>query len=78
MFDQSILELEEIEGDDRWKYEVLKAKYLTYRDAKAFEEAEQMMKDKAHLRELSEKYGFKEVSILKTNRQRTFSRIRHT
>ena len=44
MFDQSILELEEIEGDDRWKYEVIKAKYLTYRDAKAFEEAEAMSK----------------------------------
>ena len=44
MFDQSILELEEIEGDDRWKYEVIKAKYLTYRDAKAFEQAEAMSK----------------------------------
>ena len=44
MYDQSILELEEIEGEDRWKYEVIKAKYLTYRDAKAFEEAEAMSK----------------------------------
>ena len=44
MFDQSILELEEIEGDDRWKYEVIKAKYLTSRDAKAFEQAEAMSK----------------------------------
>ena len=44
MYDKSILELEEIDGDDRWKYEVIKAKYLTYRDAKAFEEAEAMSK----------------------------------
>ena len=44
MYDQSILELEEIEGDDRWRYEVIKAKYLTYRDAKAFEQAEAMSK----------------------------------
>ena len=42
MLDQSILELEEIEGDDRWKYEVIKAKYLNYRHAKAFEETEEM------------------------------------
>ena len=44
MFDESILELESINQDDVWTYEVIKAKYLTYRDAKAFEEAEAMSK----------------------------------
>ena len=29
--------MEPIEGDDRWTYEVIKAKYLTYRDPKEWE-----------------------------------------
>ena len=37
MYGESINELESIEGDDRWTYEVIKAKYLTYRDAKEWE-----------------------------------------
>ena len=42
MYDESILELESINQDDVWTYEVIKAKYLTYRDAKQFEMAEAM------------------------------------
>jgi predicted Zn-dependent protease len=38
MFDESINQ------DDVWTYEVIKAKYLTYRDAKQFEMAEAMTK----------------------------------
>ena len=37
MYGESINELESIEGDDRWTYEVIKAKYLTDRDAKEWE-----------------------------------------
>jgi hypothetical protein len=37
MFDESILELKSINQEDVWTYEVIKAKYLTYRDAKQFE-----------------------------------------
>ena len=32
MFDESILELEEIEGEDRWHPLVVVARYNTYRD----------------------------------------------
>ena len=35
MFDESILELEEIEGEDRWHPSVVEARYNTYRDAKS-------------------------------------------
>ena len=34
MFDELILELESINQEDVWTYEVIKANYLTYRDAK--------------------------------------------
>jgi predicted Zn-dependent protease len=34
MYDESILELEEIEGDERWHPLVIEARYKTYRDAK--------------------------------------------
>ena len=34
MFDESILELEEIEGEDRWHPSVVEARYNNYRDAK--------------------------------------------
>ena len=44
MFDELILELESINQEDVWTYEVIKAKYLTYRDAKQFEMAEAMTK----------------------------------
>ena len=44
MFDESILELESINQEDVWTYEVIKAKYLTYWDAKQFEMAEAMTK----------------------------------
>lgn len=44
MLDHSILELEEIESKDRLAYEVIKEKYLTYRDAGEFEAAEAMTK----------------------------------
>ena len=37
MFDQSIVELEEIDGDDRWHSSVVEARYKTYRDAKEWE-----------------------------------------
>ena len=37
MFDESILELEEIEGDERWHPSVVEARYNTYRDAKEWE-----------------------------------------
>ena len=37
MFDESILELEEIEGKDRWHPLVVEASYNTYRDAKEWE-----------------------------------------
>ena len=42
MFDQSILELEEIDGDDRWHSSVVEARYNTYRDAKEWELAKTM------------------------------------
>jgi tetratricopeptide (TPR) repeat protein len=37
MYDESILELEEIEGEDRWHPSVVEARYKTYRDAKEWE-----------------------------------------
>ena len=42
MFEESILELEEIEGEDRWHPLVVKARYNTYRDAKEWELAKTM------------------------------------
>ena len=44
MFDESILELEEIEGNDRWHPLVVEASYNTYRDAKEWELAMTMAK----------------------------------
>ena len=44
MFDESILELEEIEGKDRWHPSVVEARYKTYRDAKEWELAMTMAK----------------------------------
>ena len=44
MFDESILELEEIEGEDRWHSSVVEARYNTYRDAKEWELAKTMAK----------------------------------
>ena len=44
MYDESILELESVRQEDVWTYEVIKAKYLTYWDAKEFEFAEAMTK----------------------------------
>ena len=40
MYDQSFLELEEIQGDERLSYEVLEAKYLACKGAKKWEHAE--------------------------------------
>ncbi len=40
MYDQSFLELEEIQGDERLSYEVLESKYLTCKGAKKWEHAE--------------------------------------
>jgi len=37
IYDESILELEEIEGEDRWHPSVVEARYKTYRDAKEWE-----------------------------------------
>ena len=37
MDDESILELEKIEGEDRWHPSVVEASYKTYRDAKEWE-----------------------------------------
>ena len=37
MFDELILELESINQEDVWTYEVIKAKYLIYGDAEQFE-----------------------------------------
>ena len=42
MFDESILELEEIEGEKRWNPLVVEARYNTYRDAKESELAKTM------------------------------------
>ena len=42
MFDESILELEAINGDDRWNPLVVEARYKTYRDAKEWEMAKTM------------------------------------
>ena len=42
MFDESILELEAIDGNDRWHPLVLEARYNTYRDAKESELAKTM------------------------------------
>jgi tetratricopeptide (TPR) repeat protein len=40
MYDQSFLELEEIQGDERLSYEVLEAKYLACKGVKKWEHAE--------------------------------------
>ena len=40
MYDQSFLELEEIQGDEKWSFEVLEAKYLACKGAKKWEHAE--------------------------------------
>ena len=37
MFDESIIELEAIDGEDRWHPLVVEARYNTYRDAKEWE-----------------------------------------
>ena len=42
MFDESILELEAIDGEDRWNPLVVEARYKTYRDAKEWELAKTM------------------------------------
>ena len=42
MFDQSILEFEEIDADDRWHSSVVEARYNSYRDAKEWELAKTM------------------------------------
>jgi len=34
MYDQSFLEIEEIQGDEKWSFEVLESKYLTCKGAK--------------------------------------------
>lgn len=34
MYDQSLLELEEIKGDEEWSFEVLESKYLAYKGTK--------------------------------------------
>ena len=44
MFDESILELEEIEGEERWHSSVVEARHNTYRDAKEWELAMTMAK----------------------------------
>ena len=44
MYDESILELEEIEGEDRWHLSVVEARYKTYRDAKEWELAMTMVR----------------------------------
>ena len=40
MYDQSFLELEEIQGYEKWSFEVLEAKYLACKGAKKWEHAE--------------------------------------
>jgi hypothetical protein len=40
MYDESFLELEEIMRDEKWSFEVLGAKYLTFKEAKEWEHAE--------------------------------------
>jgi len=39
MYDQSFLEIEEIQGDEKWSFEVLESKYLTCKGAKKWEHA---------------------------------------
>ena len=40
MYDQSFLELEEIQGDEKWSFEVLESKFLACKGAKKWEHAE--------------------------------------
>ena len=40
MYDQSFLELEEIQGDEKWSFAVLESKYLSCKGAKKWEHAE--------------------------------------
>ena len=40
MYDHSFLELEEIQGDEKWSFEVLEAKFLACKGAKKWEHAE--------------------------------------
>ena len=40
MYGESINELESIEGDKKWEYPILKAKYQTYWEAEAYDLAE--------------------------------------
>ncbi|MEC8043226.1 MAG: hypothetical protein VX130_01365 [Verrucomicrobiota bacterium] len=40
MYGESISELESIEGDEKWEYPILKAKYQTYWEAEAYDLAE--------------------------------------
>ena len=40
MYDESMLELEEVTGDDVYQFEVIESKYLTLKEAKAWEYAE--------------------------------------
>ena len=40
IYDQSFLEIEEIQGDEKWSFEVLESKYLTCKGAKKWEHAE--------------------------------------
>ena len=40
MYDHSFLELEEIQGDEKWSFEVLDAKFLACKGAKKWEHAE--------------------------------------
>ena len=40
MYGESINELESIEGDEKWEYPILKAKYQTYWEAEAYDLAE--------------------------------------
>ena len=47
MYDESILELEEVEGEDRWHQSVVEASYKTYRDAKEWELAMTMARELA-------------------------------
>ncbi len=43
MFDESILELEAIDGEDRWHPLVVEARYNSYRDAKEWELAKRQL-----------------------------------
>ena len=62
MYGESISELESIEGDEKWEYPILKAKYQTYWEAVAYDLAEAIARGmRTHL---SRSNGYRELGML--------------